>query len=348
MKQLGYYFFKYWVSAGLFFYYRRIKVIGIENIPKNTPVIFLSNHQNALLDIFLIATSCKRKPWYLTRADVFKNQIFRPLFRFLQMLPIYRLRDGKKNLSKNKFTFNRSAELLMQGEAILLFPEANHSLQRRVRPLSKGFTRIIDAALKLDPHMDLALVPVGQNYQTPTQAGDEATLYFGKPIKVHDFIQESDFVSAIKHTVFNRLTQLTTHIELEDYELTLEQLELSKVDFTNPEQVNDQISKKTYNYQKAGISERTLSLARLLFQSFNLPFILLWRLLVKPKVPEPEFEATFRFGFALVAYPLVYLLGFGAVGYLFTIKMACLWVFGHAVFNIFLVRIGVTSSAQRK
>jgi len=348
LKQLGYYFFKWWVSTGLFFYYKSIKVEGLENVPQKGPIIFLSNHQNALLDIFLIATSCKRKPWYLTRADVFRSPVFRPLFRFLQMLPIYRLRDGKANLPKNQFTFERCAQLLAKGEAILLFPEANHSLKRRVRPLSKGFTRIIDAALALDLNMDLQLVPIGQNYQSATQAGDRAALYFGRPIKVQDFKNRQNFVGAVKQTLFETLTQLTTHIDVEDDGLIVSQLQRSNVDFTDPKIVNALVSKKDATYDAIESNGEGPKAIRLLFQCLNLPFIVLWRTWVKPKVPEAEFMATFRFGFTLLVYPLVYFLFFGIVGYFVDLKAAGLLILGHATFTLICVRLGITSNAQRK
>lgn len=348
MKLLGYYFFKYWVSIGLFFYYRSIKVVGLGNVPKDAPVLFLSNHQNALMDILLIATHCGRKPWYLTRADVFKSRAFRPLFQFLQMLPVYRIRDGKANLSKNKLIFEKCGQLLGCDEAILLFPEANHSLRRRVRPLSKGFTRIIDAAFQQDSDLDLQLVPIGQNYQYPKLAGDSAALYFGRPIHVGQFQNESDFVHRIKKEVFKELKQLTTHIEEERYESMLSTLEKLHADFTQPSMINECLLQNQFEKIPKKTKSNS-SVARFLFRLNNLPLIFLWRMWLKPKVQEPEFEATFRFGFALLVYPIFYFLLLVILGYVYDIKTACLAVLGHAVFNLLLVKIfGITSSDQRK
>jgi len=89
-------------------------------------------------------------------------------------------------------------------------------------------------------------------------------------------------------------------------------------------------------------------LFRFIFRLINLPMILLWRILVKPKVPEPEFDATFRFGFVLLAYPLMYFLSIMALTYTFNLKTACLCCLSHVVLNLFLVKIGITSSDQRK
>lgn len=347
LKYFGYYFFKYWVSIGLFFYYRSINIVGVERVPKEGPVLFLSNHQNALLDILLIATNCKRKPWFLTRADVFKNTFFRPLFSFLQMLPVYRMRDGKDNLSKNQLLFTTCAGLLRKGESILVFPEANHSLNRRVRPLSKGFTRIIEAALQADPQMQLNIVPIGQNYQMPTQPGDEAALYFGEPIPITYVQGESLNGMAIKQEVFEALKKLTTHIEEEHYQEQLSALHRLGIDFTDPVGVNTKIKEKAFASIEKSTQRGQLS-ARSLFFVWNFPIVLLWRTVLKNRVPEPEFMATFRFGFALLVYPLVYLLVFFILSSLYDMQTACLLVVGHAAFNLVLVKmVGITSYHQR-
>ncbi len=333
---------------GLFCYYRSVKVVGVENVPKDAPVLFLSNHQNALMDILLIATNCKRKPWYLTRSDLFKNKIFRPLFQFLQMIPIYRIRDGKTNLSKNHQIFRKCGQLLAEGEAILVFPEANHSLKRRVRPLSKGFTRIIDAALQCNPNLDLTLVPIGQNYQSPRQVGDTAALYVGKPISVHRFKEERPYARTIKKEVFKELKQLTTHIQKETYESVLSKLEDCGVDFTQPTSVNEGMEHRAYEKTPKRTKSNN-AIARFLFLWMNLPIVLLWRLWLKPKVPEPEFEATFRFGFSLMVYPLVYLLFLFLISFFYNVKTACLIVIGHAALNLLFTKVfGITSSNQRK
>ncbi|MBK7389510.1 MAG: 1-acyl-sn-glycerol-3-phosphate acyltransferase [Bacteroidetes bacterium] len=43
------------------------------NIFPDGPIVFAPNHQNAFLDAVLVACSSKRNPFFLARADVFKN-----------------------------------------------------------------------------------------------------------------------------------------------------------------------------------------------------------------------------------------------------------------------------------
>jgi 1-acyl-sn-glycerol-3-phosphate acyltransferase len=53
----------------VWFYYRRIKVFGSENLPKKGAVIIISNHQNALLDPVISCVLLRRQIHWLTRAD---------------------------------------------------------------------------------------------------------------------------------------------------------------------------------------------------------------------------------------------------------------------------------------
>lgn len=350
---MGYYFFKYWISIGLFCYYRSIKAVGFANIPRNGPVIFLSNHQNALMDVLLIATRCGRKPWFLARSDIFKSPIFRPLFRFLQMMPIYRMRDGKKALDKNQDIFDQCGQLLNGGEVLLVFPEANHSLKRRVRPLSKGFTRIVFNAIHKNTRLDLQLVPLGQNYRNPMEAGDSAAIQFGAPIAVQPRLRDDRKKTALllKSQVGSALQKLTTHISDEsNYEAILSALERRSVDFLSPNDVNDAIGSLRMEEQgnaHSGFSKT--SFAKVFFYMFNFPMALVWRTLVRPTVPEDEFMATFRFVFAMLVYPLFYLSVFVMVASLLEWKTACLIIILHAALNLLFVKVfGITSYGRKR
>ena len=351
LRRLGYIFIKYWISFGLFCYYEKIKVVGLGNVPTDKPVLFLSNHQSALMDVLLIATRCNRKPWFLTRADVFTTPILKWLFEFLQMLPIYRIRDGKDSLFKNLAIFNRCGQLMTANEAILLFPEANHHLERRVRPLSKGFTRIIFNALDKDPTLDIQLVPVGQNYQDATAFPDRAALYFGKPIAVQQLLQTEtrDSVQKIKETVADRLKHLTTHIaDRDSYGAIVKRLDALGADYTNPVEMNSLLLKLPLG-ENALNGNPPNRLKKWLVYLINLPMVLLWRIFAKPRVPEDEFMGTFRFGFILLCYPFFYVILFLVLSYAFEWRTACLSVVGHAALNMFLVKWPtITSSGQRK
>lgn len=346
MKQLGYQLLFYWIKLGLYCYYRKIKVKGAANIPSDAPVLLLSNHQNALLDILIIATHGTRKPWYLTRADVFKNTQLKRFFTYLQMIPVYRIRDGKSQLTKNNAVFAFCGELLKKDQAILLFPEANHNLNKRVRPLSKGFTRIVDEALTNHLDKPLYIVPVGQNYVMPTHFVDACAIVYGAPIKVtrERFFKENGVVK-LKEEVSDALKLLTTHIENEEtHDATIAYLRKEKVDFLDPTAVNNKL--KTINV--AGLDKvtketikPTFSFAKLLLWLLNFPLLLSWRTFIVPKIPEPEFVDTFRFMFALLFYTLGYPIILAFLTFYLDVNTALVFVLLHVIANLFLVKSGM-------
>ena len=74
MKKLLYYLFKVLIKTQFFFYTKRIKIEGAENIPEKGAILFTANHPNGLLDPILIASNIKRKVHFLVQAGVFKNK----------------------------------------------------------------------------------------------------------------------------------------------------------------------------------------------------------------------------------------------------------------------------------
>ena len=55
------------------FFYRKIIVLGLENINPGDHLIFAPNHQNALMDALAVLFTHKGQPVFLARADIFKK-----------------------------------------------------------------------------------------------------------------------------------------------------------------------------------------------------------------------------------------------------------------------------------
>jgi 1-acyl-sn-glycerol-3-phosphate acyltransferase len=321
---------KVYVRLGLFFYYRRIEVKGLRLLPKDKPIIILGNHRNALIDPLLIAGYCNGFTHFLTRASVFKKKSISRFLRSLQMLPVFRVRDGWGNLTNNNAIFNRCIELLKSNEKIALFPEGGHNLVRRVRPLSKGFTRIVFETLEKYPDLDLQLVAVGFNFQNTVGCPDEVSVICSKPIPAKIFIKENrnDGVVQLKKRIHSELTKITTHIPAKNYQESIEKLEGLDVNFLKPEEVNACI---VNNFKGTKVVKPSNDLIRGLRKFFKLLLIinlwlpyLIWKKTVQPKIKEFEFMATFRFAVAITLVPFYLFFVTLAIGLLIgpTIAMA--------------------------
>ncbi|WP_409628146.1 lysophospholipid acyltransferase family protein [Gilvirhabdus luticola] len=316
---------------GLFFYYRRIHVYKVENIPKDKPILFLSNHQNALLDALLIATTSGRFSYFLTRASVFTKPIVIKLLRSLQMLPVYRIRDGWSNLTNNNPIFESCTELLKNNEAVVIFPEGSHNLKRTVRPLSKGFTRIVFDTLEKYPKTELQLVSVGLNFESATAYGDSCSIFYGKAISAKKYITEdrNQSVVDLKEDIHDEISKLTTHIESEGYEDTLNTLKALNADFLNPKAVNACIKN---DFNECGFMKtKRLSVIKtflkfVLIINLIVPFAI-WKLLIQPKIIEEEFIGTFRFAVGISLVPMWILAVIMLLASMVSFQLAMMYLF---------------------
>jgi len=333
------------MRAACFFYFKEVRMKGIENLPWRQPMLLLPNHQNALIDALLIAVHAPKKPYFLARADVFANRFLKELFHLLQMLPIYRMRDGRETLVRNRRIFDRCATLLARSETLLLFPEANHSLIRRVRPLSKGFTRIVYHTWELHKGLDILLVPVGVNYVHPAGFPDRVAFYFGEPVsacRTNDAPDARLGALKMRNLIFNCLQGLTTHIPEEmNYDAAIRYLEGREADFTLPQKVNQMLRSREESPVISCLRTRRSTARRIwdgLFWLANFPLICIWRYLVKPRVAEVEFLSSWRLLFGLLAYPPAYLFTFLLLLWFYGWIPALLIPITHVIFNLCYVK----------
>lgn len=300
------------VKIALHLYFSKIKVFGKEHIPKGKAVLIVSNHQNALIDPILIATHTRLNPFFLTRASVFKKSMIAKMLDFIRMIPIYRVRDGIDNMGKNKETFDKSTQVLLNNGCLVIFGEGSHSIQRNLRPLRKGFARIAYMALENDPDLDMVILPVGINYSNHQRTGSKVSIIFGPTInpKIHF----PRFDSLIRSTE-EALKPLVSHIPEGNYNEDLENLVQTKIDLTRPESVALFLKDRKNNTSEKPISSPYFT--NKVMKVFHFPIYWVW-LAIASKIKDPAFTATFKFVIGLVAVPLWYIFlvfGLPALGY---------------------------------
>ncbi|MDD2306588.1 MAG: 1-acyl-sn-glycerol-3-phosphate acyltransferase [Prolixibacteraceae bacterium] len=185
---IGYEIIRIYVRFGFWLTHKRIVVTGRHLIPKGKPVIFAPNHQNALMDpLALVCTNSHQSVW-LARADIFKSKKVSAILKYLKLLPVYRIRDGKDNLSNNEEIFEQVIQLLENKQSVALFPEAAHSGKRQMLPHKKAIPRIaLEAEARNDFKLDLQIVPVGITYSHYWKFNRSLIVQYGQPIQVKDY-----------------------------------------------------------------------------------------------------------------------------------------------------------------
>lgn len=303
MKDLINYVLTSWVRIALRLYYKKIYVEGKENIPKGTPIILVANHQNALIDPLLLATHIRLNPYFLTRASVFKKPFVAKLLNFIRMLPVYRVRDGFSSIQKNEQTFDQTFEVLKKNGTVIIFAEGSHSLQRFIRPLSKGFTRMAFGLKDRYPELTPVILPVGINFSAHRRSGSIVRIILGKPVPVDMPTSKSGLLTK---AVQKSLKELMVEIPSEGYDEHLQELISKRVDLSSPTDVK--------TFFDTGEVPRPVSplttMQNRLMKIYHFPLYLLW-LRIRPKVEDTVFYSTFKFliGFCLaLAWYLVLIL----------------------------------------
>lgn len=302
---------KGFLRIALRLYFREIRHAS-HQIDQQRPLLFLANHQNALIDALLIAAFNRRKTYFLVRSDVFKRKWVARILHYFGLRPIFRIRDGKHLVSQNEPMLNFFAEVLVKGDCVLLFPEGNHSLKRRVRPLRKGFIAIADKAFALDSNLDLGLVTVGLSYQNATCFRDRVHIHYADAIDATRLFAEGSEKSSGKKErdkeilafVHQRLSTCTVHISSENYDAIERQLICEKADFLKVQAVNARIAELTEYINSDRCEECQTQTGRceesrlkLMINILFWPLVFIWRRRIWPLIKEDEFVSTFRFAY---------------------------------------------------
>jgi len=172
------------VRLALRIYFQRIEVSGLEHVPLDTPVIFVLNHPNALVDPVFLLCLAPRKVSFLAKAPLFGMPVIGYLVKVLDSLPVYRRQDEGQDVTKNQETFVAARKLLAKGGTIGICPEGVSHDEPGLRPIKTGAARLALAAVATGEVSNLKIVPAGLYYTAKTSFRSDALLYFGVPIDV--------------------------------------------------------------------------------------------------------------------------------------------------------------------
>ncbi|MBD3749108.1 MAG: 1-acyl-sn-glycerol-3-phosphate acyltransferase [Sphingobacteriales bacterium] len=191
-----YHFFYYLLKLTTKLYFKKIRFYHPENIAPDQPLIICANHGNSFMDAILLAVSFKRKLHFLARADAFNSPFKHWFLSKINMMPIYRIRDGREALKNNDEIFFKCQEILNQNGAILIFPEGNCVVEKRLRTFKAGFVQMAFAS----EHPKTQILPVTLNYNQPYQFYTEVCIDFREPIHISALKKESgdDYIAFSK------------------------------------------------------------------------------------------------------------------------------------------------------
>ncbi len=177
MQQLFYGFIKIWVRLSLKIFCKQVAIHNPQQLAAKGPLIIASNHPNSFFDAILIGAHMQQPVHFITRGDVFRKRWARAILQQLNMMPIYRIRDGKEKLSLNQQTFDLSVDILKHNGIVLIFVEGLCEYQTTLLPLKKGAPRILVNCWQ--QNIEARVLPVWLRYNSFFSFGKKIEINFG-------------------------------------------------------------------------------------------------------------------------------------------------------------------------
>jgi len=209
----------YWVLKGIltpvlrFFY--RVRVEGLEHVPRSGPAILASNHLSFSDSIFLPLV-LRRRVTFVAKAEYFDDPKTAWLFRALGQIPVKR--EGG---SAAQGAIDAASEVLTGGELFGIYPEGTRSTDGR---LHRGHTGVARLALQCHtPVLAVAMVgtaelqPIGQ---VRPRVFMPVTIRFSAPMsfeRYHDRADDPRVLRQITDEIMFELRQLSGQEYVDSY-----------------------------------------------------------------------------------------------------------------------------------
>jgi len=175
----------------------RVKTIGRSGIPKNEPVIYVSNH-GSFLDIPLLTYILPGFPAFMGKASLGRIPVFGYMFRNLHIVV------ERSSTAGRSLALKSSRKKLSKGRSLIIFPEG--SIHQKIQP---GVAAFKEGAFKLAIQKQVPIVPITISFNwfiLPDDGRWLPNFYFCESI-IHEPIQTIGMLGnqseSLKNEVYN-------------------------------------------------------------------------------------------------------------------------------------------------
>lgn len=187
-----------WIVRGAIYLwcklYYRAEIIGLENVPKEGPVIFCGNHRTYLDPPLMLATA-KRDMRFLAKEELYDNLFLNFLGWVFDAIPVKR---DEKDVSAIK----TSLKYLKSGQCIALFPEGTRN------GLEKG-EKVKDGVAFFAVRSGAKVVPCG--IKGGIKEHRKVTITYGKPLDYTQYKTSKDkqVLENVTNEIMDNIISLT-------------------------------------------------------------------------------------------------------------------------------------------
>ena len=165
----------------------KVTVIGEENVPKDTPVLYIGNHRS-YFDIVLTYSRCPIRTGYIAKKEMERYPLLSNWMKYLHCLFL-----DRKDIKQGLKTILAAIDKIKSGISICIFPEGT-------RNKNTDDTELLpfhDGSFKIASKTGCAIIPMALNNtceifeaHMPKIKSTHVVLEYGKPIYVKDLPKE--------------------------------------------------------------------------------------------------------------------------------------------------------------
>jgi len=214
-------------------YYRSIEVVGADQVPASGPVILAANHNNAMVDALIVATSIDREVRLTAKATLLDHPVTRLVVLATGIVPLRRRADERRagndgDVARNEDAFREVVTTLGSGGVMLIFPEGISHSGPQLAPLRTGCAR-----MALQAHRSgvagVQIIPVGLTFEHKASPRTGVFMQLGQPIDVDATLAtapDDEMVETLTARLEHGLRQVT--LNFPSHEEALRVLDLSR------------------------------------------------------------------------------------------------------------------------
>ena len=169
----------------------KITVIGEENVPKDTPVLYIGNHRS-YFDILLTYSRCPIRTGYIAKKEMEKIPLLSTWMRYLHCLFL-----DRKDIKQGLKTILTAVDKVKSGISICIFPEGTRSKDGKMLPFKEGSMKM--ATKTGCPIIPIAISNSAQIWEAhfPKMKPAHVVVEYGAPIYPKELSKEEQkFIGA--------------------------------------------------------------------------------------------------------------------------------------------------------
>jgi len=177
----------------------RVKIEGIENVPKNSACIICGNHVHAL-DAPALIVSTSREIRFMAKQELWKSVGFKFMAWIFEVFPVAR---GQKDTEAIK----TSMKILKSNEILGMYPEGTRNgIERGIKPKN--------GAVNLAIRMNVPIIPFGVSGSF--KPFTKVVYRFGEPMNFSNYKDDAknkEIVDGLTSEVMSRVIELRDEIQ---------------------------------------------------------------------------------------------------------------------------------------